>query len=54
MVSVSRESCTHRRPKAVVDGSPENERVAVVEAPAHEGVEGMMERIDGRGSDGLV
>jgi hypothetical protein len=34
-----------------VGGSLESETVAVDEAPAHDGVEGMMERIDGRGSD---
>ena len=52
MVSVSRESYTPRRPRVVVDGSPENERAAAGEAPARDGVEGMMERIGGRGSDG--
>ena len=51
MVNVSRESYTRRRPRAVVDGSPENERVVAGEAPARDGVEGMMERIGGRGSE---
>jgi len=51
MVSVSRESYTRQRPRAVVDGSLESERVAVVEALARDGVEGMTERIGGRGSD---
>lgn len=49
--SAWRESCTRLRPRAVADGSLESERVAVDEAPAHDGVEGMMERIDGRGSN---
>ena len=35
----------------MVDGSLESERVAVGEVLVHDGVEGMMERIDGRGSD---
>lgn len=38
----------------VVDGSLESERVAVGEAPVHDEVGGMMERTDGRGSDGLA
>ena len=37
-----------------MDGSLESERVAVGEAPAHDEVGGMMERTDGRGSDGLA
>jgi len=34
-----------------VDGNPGSEKAAVGEALAHDGVEGMMEKIDGRGSD---
>lgn len=34
-----------------MDGNPENERVAEGEALARDGVEGMMERIGGRGND---
>jgi len=49
--SVSIESCTRLRPRGVVDGNLESGRVAVGEALAHEGVEGMMERIGGRGND---
>jgi len=51
MVSASRESCIRQRPRAVVDGNPENERVAAGEAPVRDGVERMMERTDGRGSE---
>ena len=50
-VSVLTESCTRPRPREVVDGSLESEKAAVGEAPVHDGVEGMMERIGGRGSD---
>ena len=51
MASVSTESYTLPRPRAAVDGNLESERVVVGEAPAHDGAEGVMERIGGRGSD---
>jgi len=49
--SVSTESYTLPRPRAVVGGNLESEKVVVGEAPAHGGAEGAMERIGGRGSD---
>jgi hypothetical protein len=49
--SASIESYTLPRPRAVADGNLESERVAVGEALAHDGAEGVMEKIGGRGSD---
>lgn len=51
MANVSIESCTLPRPRAVVDGNLESERVVAGEARAHDGAEGVMERIGGRESD---
>jgi len=51
MASVSIESYTLPRPRAVVGGNLESERVVVGEARAHDGAEGAMGRIGGRGSD---
>jgi len=51
MVSVSIESYTLQRPRAVVDGNLESERVVVDEVRAHDGAEGVTERIGGREND---
>ena len=49
--SASIESYTLPRPRVVVDGNLESERVVAGEVPVHDGAEGVMERIGGQGSD---